>query len=421
MQSLHKIYFRQKAKQLLKYFYRWKLSSQLNEKIYRRFIKKTIRCRYLLKVARDRQLRKVKSAFFVWNFQTKQGFPFLKDNHQKEKRLQDILAKINAYQEKVKEKPSFFHVHELCLALETINRPLERLFENLKNQTLRKMKCMFQIERMVILSKQSILIRTLSVNLDLFSQRLKRKGSSFRAEIGPKELSSILEHVYKRETFNLEEQPNYIDKFKNKMALVKDRPRDAQILMTGIWANMNPLFRLREYIFVKLVQRTYIKWISVAVLKLRFNKKLAELKDGKKVLIEEKNNKFRKIWARMFLAFCIKSKLEKISGDTLIAFEYFKKKREIVPPVETKIQAFDKKLLKIHEIPDYEETLRDSFKRNLKDAMKTFAKKFLYIILKPGGRPKDIKKELVNHLVDSLHSVTCGTLQSLNNTPRDLN
>lgn len=421
MQCLHRVYFRQKAKQLLKYFYRWKLQSQLNDEIYKRFVQKTIKCRYLLKLVNDRQMKKVKDAFYIWSFQTKQSFPFFNKKSSVENVLQALIVKIRNRQTLTRGKRSYFNVHEICYNLDSICRPIELLFESLKNHTLRRMKCLFKIERMVMLSQQSLLIRTLSVNLDLFTQRLRRKKSTFHSEIGPKELLSMLEHVYKKEAFVREELPNYIDKFKNKIALVKDRPRDAQILMTGIWATVNPLFRLREYIFVKLLQRTYIKWISVAVLKLRFNKHLSELKNHQRNEMEIENNLLRKTWAGMFLAFCIKSKVEKISFDTLIAFEYAKKKTEIESnKIESnECNTFNKQLVRINEIPDYEEHLKDAFRRNLAKAKKQFSKKFLYIILKPGGKPKDIKKELVNHLVDSLYNVTWGTLHSLNNTPRD--
>ena len=418
LQALYTVFFKQTAKLSMKYFFRWKLLSQMDVKLYQRYLQRTIKIRYLIKLSNDRYFKKIKDFFFVWYFQTKQAFPFYSNKQPGRVKLMNLLEKIISKEQEKTNKRKPYYIHELYLNMEKIALPLEKKFSALKIMALRQFKCLYDIEQIVIKSQQSIMVRTLSINMELYFNSFK-KGSSKR-DIGPRELLNIMEHAYIKKDIRLNQETDYLEKFFTKMELSKTRVRDSDILVTGIWASANPLFRLREYIFVKMIQRTYIKWTNVSLLKLRFNRQLGDLKDQQRNKLEGKNNKFRKTWARIFISYYLQSKVEKISSDVLIAYEYTKKKRDID---NTKADAlpnlYQKQLMQLQEIPDYEEVIKESFKKRLADMKKLFAKKFLSIILKPGEKSKEVKKELISLLVDTLFYVTCGTLQSVNNTPRE--
>lgn len=404
----------------MRYFFRWKLISQLDMQVYQRYIMRTVKFRYLIKLSKDRYLKRIKDAFYLWYFQTKQGFPFYHKQQQDKLDILERIQKIKAILEKKTTKKSQFHFHELYLTIEKLVTPVEREFMGNKSQVMRQFKCLFQIEQIVIRSQQSILIRTLSVNMELYFNSFRKGQSTFKKDIGPRELLNIMEDAYVKKSIKMNHEADYLEKFYTKLEIAKTRVRDSEILVTGIWASPNPLFRLREYIFVKLVQRTYIKWINVALIKLRFNKHLLELKHRERTRMEQKNTSFKKTWGRIFLAYSLLSKIEKINSDVLISYEFLKKKQEIdntkaeIPP-----NLYQKQLMQIQEVPDYEEMIRESFKKRLAETKKVFAKRFLSVILKPGDKTKEVKKELMSLLVDTLYYVTCGTLQSVNTTPRD--
>lgn len=419
LQALYIIFFKLKAKMLLRYFFRWKLISQMDVNLHQRYLQRTVKFRYLVKLSKDRYMKMIRDTFYVWYFQCKQGFPFYNKTQKVQLQLVNTIEKIREKEQRRRNQRVTFHVHEIYFGLERLVMPLESKLTVLKCSVLRQFKCLYEIERIVINSQQSVMVRTLSVNMELYFHYFSKMRPG-RKDLGPIELLNIMEHSYSKKGVRVFGETDYLDKFLTRMEVSKTRIRDSDILVTGIWATPNPLFRLREYIFVKLVQRTYIKWINVTMLKLRFNKQLAELKDRERREMELKNTTFRKTWARIFLAYSIISKVELISGDVLIAYEFAKKKMEIDnSKLDSPSSMYQKQINQIQDIPDYEELIRESFKKRLAESKKLFAKKFLGIILNPSEKPKDVKRELTSLLIDTLYYVTCGALRSVTATPRE--
>lgn len=421
MQILHKLYFRHRAKRLLRYFYRWKLHTQLTEKIYKRYVQKTLKCRYLFKLVADRQVKRAKDAFHLWHFLTVQGLPFYHDLSPGERRLQAVIHKIKAAIEANLGHRVAFGVADLYETLEVITAAPQRALDRSKNAAIRRMRCLFEVEKTVVQSQQGLLVRTISVNLELYNKILGRSSrSSLNTDIGPKELLSLLEHAYQQPEFKLPEAATYGERYRDRLQCMRGKPRDSELLVTGMWASGRPLFHLREYIFVKLLQRTYIKWMSVAVLKLRFNKHLGQLKDEQRAKLERRNNRLRKTWARIILAFVIQAKVQKISSDTLIAFEFAKKAAEMqTKQPELELMAVGHKAISLADQPEYEDYLREAFRKQLQEVKRSFASKFMFIMLRPDSKAKDVRRDLANHLMDALFQTTCGALSSVNNSPRD--
>ena len=156
--------------------------------------------------------------------------------------------------------------------------------------------------------------------------------------------------------------------------------------------------------------------MNVVILKLRFYNNLQNMTVVRKNEIELGNNKFRRTWARLFLANRMRDKIEKICLDVMISFEINKKIKILdntKPPIVVHNPVY-RQLNVLNQMPDYDELIKETFRRKLAEVKKSFAKHFILTILRPNITSKNIKKDLNSLIVDTIFHLTCGVIQEVN-------
>lgn len=386
------------------------------------YLVRTLKVRQVLKVLQDQSKGAAKRALAKWRFQVRQCFPFYNHKTQKEYiSIENLMNRVNYRIQGITGKRGRLYFHELFVLLDSMCWTLERLMSNSKRQAFRFMRVLYEMEQTVVNNQQALLIRTLNVNVLFFRRHFGSVDPSRNVDLGPRAIVSILENSRKiRErrdkTVSHGDVP-YSERFLDKLKVHKDKQRDADILLRGVWSGPDPFFRLRDFVMVKLLQRQYIKWMNIIILKLRFHRNLTLMTDHRRHEIESHNNSFRRTWARLFLTNMMRDKLEKICMDVMIAFEINKKMRILDASKTAVIQprAAPMQLQVMPNVPDYEESIKEAFKRKLTEVKKVFAKHFLMTILRPGVDPKSIKRDLNALIVDTVYYMTCGVIQDVNN------
>lgn len=419
--ALQKIIFRSYSRRTMRYFLRWKLKAKISKEAFNQHLLKYMRIRKVFKSMSERYKNHARSAVSKWAFQTKQGFPFYRLPQQNQFMMEKFLDRVNGRIQKFTKKRSQFHYHQLYLLLEQLCCSLQdRFYSNLR-WSVRKMKVLYQAEQKVIDIQQPLLIRTLSVNLPYFKQVFN--SSLKNVELTPGVIVSVMDGS-RRLLDRKKKKPSepgevtYYDLFLDKITQEKDRQRDAHYLVKGIWATRGPFFKLREYAMVKLLYRNYIKWVSICYTKLKFNRDLSNMVTKRRAELEVDNTNFRRIWSRLMLVTMIAIKAEVICNNVMIAFEANKMKKLLgADDIKSKPSQLAENLLKLQALPDYEEVIRETFRKRLNEVKRGFAKNFLLTILRPGIKPKEIRKDLVAIIIDSMHYMVYGTIEAANSTP----
>ena len=419
--ALQRIIFRSYLRRTMRYFLRWKLKAKISKEAFNQHLLKFMRIRKVFRSMSDRYKNHARNALSKWSFQTKQGFPFYRLAHQSQFMMEDFFEKVNVRIEKYTKKRSQFHYHQLFLLLEQFCCTLQNRFYSNTRWSIRKMKVLFEAEQKVIDIQQPLLIRTLSVNLPYFKQVFH--SSLKNVELTPGAIVSVMDGnrkllERKKKRPGESGESTYYDMFLDKITQEKDRQRDAHYLVKGIWATTGPFFKLREYAMVKLLYRNYIKWVSICYTKLKFNRDLSNMVTKRRAELEVDNTNFRRIWSRLMLVTMIAIKTEVICNNVMIAFEANKMKKLLgTDEVKTKPSQLAENLLKLQALPDYEEVIRETFRKRLNEVKRTFAKNFLLTILRPGIKPKEIRKDLITIIIDSMHYMVYGTIEAANNPP----
>lgn len=428
---LDRLIFKAYTQKVFHFFMRWKLLTKISVPELQLNLKKTLKVRGLMKLATDQFKRMVRSTLFVWRFQVAQGFHFPKTKLKKaqlsaeaEKEIvRRVIDRVNSKIEIVAKKKQAFGIHEFYVLLDKLSWLIHIKFTQQYKQVWRRFRVLDETEKCVVRNNQSMLIRTLSLNLVYFNQMFGKDGA--RVDLPPRNILSIMEGSARirekqiRQTGPLAGLTTYYEKFLEKAAHDKDKDRDAHILIRGIWATPDPVFRLRDFFMVKLLQRNYIKWTSVIFMKLKFNRNLSIMIDQRRDELEKDNNKFRKTWSRLLLVNAINDKLEILTLKSLLAFECFRKKQAIdklgrITTVGLGSSSSRENYIRTSENVDAEEVLKESFKKRHAEARKNFPKHVLLTILRPGVASKEIQQDLTKLLIDTMYFITCGAARDVN-------
>ena len=422
--------FRLYCRKFVTYFMRWKVLTKIPVAVQMAYAQRSLKCRHILRLMQDKARHRAKRAIDIWRFQVKQGMLYNKMKRETQRSsievMESFLMRVNRRIKRTTGKCSSFHYHELFLLIDRLCWMVQLKLNGNMKMVMRQFKVLFEVERLVIQSNKPLFIRTISVNAQEFRRRFP--SSSSNAFLSPATLVKIFEgsrKIKERKAINSIDAPhsrshvNYYENFLEKMRFDKSRVSDSEILTTGIWAANNPFLRLREFLMIKLFSRAYVKWMRLAFHKFRFNKYFTDLTRQRRVEIRTTNKDFQKTWSRMLIMRVITDKIEQLSLKTIIAFEAQKKKHSI------DTQYFDSSLLakseiiadqifKIQQIGEFEDHLRDVFKKKLQEVKKTFAKHYLVTILRPGVNVKVVHEDVMNLIIDTIYYVTCGTINDIN-------
>jgi hypothetical protein len=429
---LDKLVFRTYTQKVFHYFMRWKLLTRMSAAELNMHLKKTLKVRGLMKLATEQFKRMVRSSLYVWKFQVDQGFQFPKLRKKKaelstriEKDIvKRVIDRVNLKILEVSKKKQSFSIHEFYVLLDKLAWMIQQKFTQQFRTVWRRFRVLTETERCVVQNNQSILIRTLSLNLVLFNKMFGKDGE--RVDLPPRTILSIMEGSARIREKQMKVgyleagNKNYYDRFLEKAAHYDFKDRDAHVLIRGIWATPDPVFRLRDFYMVKLFQRNYIKWMNIIFFKLKFHKNLTIMIEKRRNELETDNNKFRKTWSRLLLVNSINDKLEILCLKSLLAFESFRKKQaidklgkignNIAQASSTSRELF----LRTSDAVDAEEVLRESFKKRHAEARKNFPKHVLLTILRPGIASKQIQSDLTKLLIDTMYFITCGAARDVN-------
>ena len=429
---LDKLIFKAYTQKVFHFFMRWKLLTRISPTELKLYLNKTLKVRGLMKLATEQFKRMLRSMLYVWRFQVAQGFHFRKSKMKKseltaetEKEIvKRVIERVNTKIELVAKKKQAFGVHEFYLLLDKLAWNIQLKFNQRYKIAWRRFRVLDETEKCVVRNNQSMLIRTLSLNLVYFNHMFGKDGAA--VDLPPRNILSIMEGSARirekqmRQTAPLVGLTTYYEKFLEKAAYDKDKDRDAHILIRGIWSTPDPVFRLRDFFMVKLFQRNYIKWMNIIFMKLKFHKNLTIMIENRKEELEKDNNKFRKTWSRLLLVNAINDKLEILSLKSLLAFECFRKKQAIdkLGRIGNNIalgsSSSRENFLRTSDAVDAEEVLRESFKKRHAEARKNFPKHVLLTILRPGVPSKEIQADLTKLLIDTIFFITCGAARDVN-------
>lgn len=427
--SLSLIIFRMRYKKTFFYFNRWKVAAMVKPQQIKALVYRNIMMRNVLKTFQEKEKNLAKVCIDKWKFQVDYGFPFHRNRNKLY--IERLLYKMNYKIKKIglilenlgrREHVVFTH-HHLYLAVDRICEPIETAFSNAKRKCIRKMKVLYETELCVIEQKQKLMLRTLSVNVPFFKENYGKQYQGVDALVTPmsiltimqgsKDLKDTREYISKNGLLK-PTNPNYYARYLNKSFIDSNRKTDSRVLVTGIWATRCPFFRLREFTFIKLLQRNYLKWTGAVLSKLKFHKYILDLTNLHKSQISSQNLRFRKVWSRFMLSKMLEQRVETVCSKVLFAIEC---KRCIASMqgmgrngsfIEGEIGGGGGQGRGMGGVPMTEENidqLKISLSRRLKEIKRLFPKSVLLIILDTSLTSKEIFDQINRLIIESVFYV----------------
>lgn len=413
--TLLKVFFRLHSRKLSESFMIWKLATKVHVETYIKIAKKSIHLHKIVRFLQDRLKWRARNSIAIWRFQIDQGFPmYIREKQPVEHSLCQKMMKMTEIRKRKYCVPFVVNYQQLTITLSNFTDMLEKKLSSSKRSSFRRFKVLMNLEKTVIDRKQPLLIRNLSVNVPFFNHFYG--GAKSKMEYSPHNVVRVINgrhEVYNHQPIRQVSADHYFYKFMDKMKLTsRTRVTDSQILMTGIWSRKDPFFRLRDLVLIKLLQRRYVKMNYVVLTKLKFHRLLSNTIVKRQTEVQEENRRFRLIWSRMLFNNLIVDKTVQISDRVMVYLEVNKRKAQLLKE-KTTIRNPDLLKTKLKAIAghDSQDFLKDIFKKKLNEVRKTFAKNFLVIILRTNTPKQTIKKDLELLLIDTIHYLTCGTME----------
>lgn len=402
-------------------FLKWKTQTLMKKSNFGQYVRKTKTLSRLLekylKFKRDQAHR----FFYYWKFQSKLKFPFYIKSHIG--RQLGYVAK-NAMKKNIKltkkifsEEKKVVTILDVLGKMNDVREILDKKFKSLKRSFFEKIKIYYAMEKLIINSKKPLLIRNLRLNEKNFYKNLRKYD-----DVSPAEFMKMLDGKNKHEhseyaPWNVNKyEKSYFRMFMTRLRRTRETNKSSStLLLTGVWSTNQPYLRFRETYTCHIFQKNYQKKIYIAYLKLLENTKIQRYAEKQTNVQFSEMKEFDRIWGKISMHILFKDSFIGLFDATMRKLEIHKRlcrlidqRKKIVKHKELLERANPKKKYKRG---DLEKLLEESYSLRMSEVQEYFPRRFMKILVSTKGPSREVKREIIGLLFDTVFYLLCDVIQ----------
>ena len=406
-------------------FLKWKTLTKINRKSFKNYIYKTRKIVKLMEGYLKHKRDQASRCFNYWAFQTKMKFPFyLKNSHAfKFTKLVNNENKRKALEGarpfgSTKAATTF----DILIKVNDLRECIDKKFKDQKRMFFWSLRIFFEMEDIILNSKQAMLVRNIRLNEHNFYGN--RKSFRRHYEVKPRKFLMMLDGK------NIHEQPEYAPEKRNyykntyfraymtKLRQTRQVSKSSSaMLLTGVWSQNLPYMKFREQLFCYVLETNFAKKTKLALLKLQEFNTIMNFIERKKEEQELKMKAFKRTWAKIWMLTLFR---DKFNRGYLFAMKRLEINKRLSRLIEQK-----KLMMGENKHKTMAETSKNIGQRNIKKILEEcfsvrmgevqdhFPKQFVKILMTSKGGSGHIKRELVNLLFETVFYLICDVIQDV--------
>lgn len=157
-------------------FLKWKTITKIKETDYKAFAEKTKKMGKLIEIYLDGRKQRTQNAFTFWKFQVENNMPFYR-----RRTVGSVIAKATAHANTYGLIKNRIHGNwktatpfDIMIKLANVREILDRKFKHYKRGFFRRLKMYQDLEKMILHSNSTLLLRTMRLNETNYYDNVRR-------------------------------------------------------------------------------------------------------------------------------------------------------------------------------------------------------------------------------------------------------